>query len=805
MTHLKRKLAWIGLSVFALLGILMGFTAEAADFVVAADGSGDFRKVQDAIDAVPKNQSIRTTIFIQPGTYKEKIRVPSDAINLSLLGESSETTILTFNNYGGKTSDYASTRVMADGFYAENVTFQNTIDSRSGIDGGQAAALRMDGDRSVFFQCRIMGFQDTYYTGGNNRSYHKDCRIEGTTDFIYGDGIAMFEACTIVCRKNSTITAHSQKLKNGKHVNQFGYVFQNCKIEKHADEDVTRAALGRPWGNAARVVFLNCDLGSHIRAEGWSPWKGRPNHQTAYYAEYKNHGPGSQSDNRLPWTHQLTDEEAAEYTKENIFKARNTTAVNFDGDWIPKIELLRDSNPSKSSDKPRVIVTSDGEIDDECSMVRFLLYANQWDIEGIVTSSSQYHWHGHKWAGDDWVQPYLKAYAAVHPNLIQHDSGYPTADFLQARTFLGNVKTEGEMDEITPGSQHIARVLLDESDDRPIWIQAWGGTNTIARALKTIEDDHPDKMAYVAQKLRFFFIWEQDSTYQSYIRPHWGKYNIPTIISDQFIAIFYHWKKYLPAEQQTYFAGQWMKQNVLADHGPLCSLYQSHTTANRDSDEGNFVDGDFRSEGDSPAFLHTIPTGLRSLESPDWGGWGGRYTRVRDNTWLDPVADPTYEYPAGRWYGDSAWGRVRLRQAIPDDRELTQYLKPIWRWTAAMQNDFAARADWCVEPFDGANHPPVVTLTNPLDFQAPPGTTIPMNAEETVDPDNDLLTYRWWQYQEAGTYGGAVEIQNAGTPMASVVVPDQGKQGQTIHVICEVTDNGTPALSRYQRVVIEIQ
>ena len=173
-----------------------------------------------------------------------------------------------------------------------------------------------------------------------------------------------------------------------------------------------------------------------------------------------------------------------------------------------------------ASEKPRVLVTTDGEIDDECSLVRFLLYGNDWDIEGIITTSSQYHWQGHKWAGDDWAQPYLKAYAEVYPNLIKHDTNYPTPEYLQSVTRLGNVKAEGEMDEVTPGSQHIVKVLLDDSDPRPIWIQAWGGINTIARALKTIEEEHPEKMAAVAKKIRFFFIWEQDNTYQSYIRPH---------------------------------------------------------------------------------------------------------------------------------------------------------------------------------------------------------------------------------------------------------------------------------------------
>lgn len=149
-------------------------------------------------------------------------------------------------------------------------------------------------------------------------------------------------------------------------------------------------------------------------------------------------------------------------------------------------------------------------------MVRFLLYANEWDIEGIITSSSQFHWQGHNWAGDDWVESYLEAYSAVYSNLIKHDKEYPSPEYLKSITLLGNAKTEGEMDAITPGSQHIVKVLLDRSDDGPIWIQAWGGTNTIARALKTIEEEHPDQMSYVANKIRFFFIWEQDSTYQAY-------------------------------------------------------------------------------------------------------------------------------------------------------------------------------------------------------------------------------------------------------------------------------------------------
>ncbi len=450
-------------------------------------------------------------------------------------------------------------------------------------------------------------------------------------------------------------------------------------------------------------------------------------------------------------------------------------------------------------EKPRVIVTSDGEIDDECSMVRFLLYANEWDIEGIVTSSSQYHWQGHRWAGDDWIDPYLDAYEEVYPNLLKHDPDYPAPSYLRQRTVLGNVKAEGEMDEVTAGSQLIVDVLLDDTDDRPVWLQAWGGPNTIARALKTIEEEHPERMAEVAGKIRLFFIWEQDSTYQSYIRPHWGEYDILTIISDQFEAIAYRWKNCQPEEMQPYFSGPWMKENILQNHGPLCSLYKAH----KEGDEG-FQDGDFRSEGDSPAFLHTIVTGLRNLESPDYGGWGGRYIRVRDNTWLDPVPVEGYSYPEGRWYAGTAWGRESSRRGatIFNNEKHREYFKPVWRWSDALQNDFASRADWCVMSYDEANHPPSVELGHPEDLTAEPGEKVHLSAGGTSDPDGNTLTFRWWQYEEADSYRGQIQIKNSDQNNASFTLPADAAGGETIHVVCEVTDNGAPPLTRYRRVII---
>lgn len=459
-----------------------------------------------------------------------------------------------------------------------------------------------------------------------------------------------------------------------------------------------------------------------------------------------------------------------------------------------------------ASDKPRVIVTSDGEIDDQCSMVRFLLYANEWDVEGIITSSSQYHWQGHKWAGDHWIRPFLQAYASVHANLMEHDSGYPTPEFLQARTLLGNVKAEGEMAEATPGSERIVSVLLDDSDKRPIWLQAWGGTNTIARALKTIVEEHPEKMDAVAKKMRFYFIWEQDETYQNYILPHWGRYSIPTIISDQFWAIAYQWKKVQPPELHKYFEAPWMKQNILESHGPLAALYKAHVEGSHGlAGDHGFEVGDFRSEGDSPAFLHTIDTGLRNLESPGWGGWGGRYVKVRENTWLDPVPVRGYAHPPGRWYTRSAWGRNSTREGTEaTEAQRRAYFKPMWRWTQALQNDFAARADWSVLPFGAANHPPRVQLSHALDLEASPAARVELQAQAT-DPDGDGLRYRWWHYGEAGTYGGAVKLRSANRSRASLVVPKDAAQGETIHIVVEVTDSGTPALTRYQRVVVTVR
>jgi len=453
-------------------------------------------------------------------------------------------------------------------------------------------------------------------------------------------------------------------------------------------------------------------------------------------------------------------------------------------------------------DKPRIIVTSDGEIDDECSMVRFLLYANEFDIEGIITTSSQYHWQGFEWAGDTWIDPYLAAYKKIYPNLVKHDPDFPTPSYLRSKTRMGNMSAEGEMKIVTDGSQLIVDVLLDDTDSRPIWLQAWGGINTIARALKTIEEEHPERMAEVANKIRLYCIFEQDDTFQTYILPHWGKYKITTIISDQFEAIAYRWKKILPKEQHQYFNGNWMRKNILKDHGPLCALYKSH----KESDDG-FVENDFRSEGDSPAFLHNIVTGLRSMESPDMGGWGGRFVWIRDNTWMDPAPYEGYQYPKGRYFRETCWGRLRINEGVTshNNARMMKFFKPAWRWAVTQQNDWAARADWSVKPYEEANHAPIVVIDHAINLIVNPDEKINLSALGTTDPDGDELIYKWWQYEEADTYNSTISIENSGKQQASFIVPKTNSKGKSIHIVCEVTDTNSPPLTSYQRVIINVK
>ena len=299
------------------------------DIVVDQTGHGDYMKVQDAIDAVPNYSHDKiTTILIKAGTYKEAIDIPHTKFRMKIMGQGADKTILTYDRYAEQlwpdndfkvgTSGSASIYIHSSYVTFEDITFENT--AGEGKEIGQAVAVFTDGDFLFFHRCRFIGNQDTLYTygrfgkeGGIKRNYFLDCYIEGTTDFIFGPSIAYFENCHIHSKKNSYVTAAST-LQGQK----YGYVFKNCKLT--ADPGIDKCYLGRPWGAYAKTVFIGCELGPHIVADGWHDWEkeGKPNtKKNSYYAEYQNAGPGAQGP-RVKWAHTLTAKQAAEYTFEKV-------------------------------------------------------------------------------------------------------------------------------------------------------------------------------------------------------------------------------------------------------------------------------------------------------------------------------------------------------------------------------------------------------------------------------------------------------------------------------------------------------
>lgn len=409
--------------------------------------------------------------------------------------------------------------------------------------------------------------------------------------------------------------------------------------------------------------------------------------------------------------------------------------------------------------KPRVIVTTDGETDDRCSMNRFLLYTNEVEVLGLIHSSSKHHWKGDsehapkKWEPVVWLDEMLNNYAAVYPNLRLHEDDYPTPDYLREQVFVGNIAYEGEMTLETPGSNRIVEVLLDENP-APVWLQAWGGPNTIARALKTIEEKHPEKMAAVAKKAHIFLISEQDTTYKSYIRGAWPTIQVIRSGYESYGIIAYRWDQQQSAEVQPYFETEWMGTHITSGHGPLCAAYETKK-------------GRFRSEGDSPAFLHVLHTGLRSVEDPRYGGWGGRFA-----------------------FSNGMWRSVDEMDSKPHS---------IGRWAIEFQHDWAARADWCVAPVEEANHHPVIALSGPLDRTVKAGESISLDAQGTTDPDGDTLTFQWWHYAEASTYTQPVSLNTPTSATTTITIPQDAVPGDTIHIVCTVRDDGTPPLARHAR------
>lgn len=472
---------------------------------------------------------------------------------------------------------------------------------------------------------------------------------------------------------------------------------------------------------------------------------------------------------------------------------------------------------------PRTIVTTDGEIDDVDTFIRMLLYSNEYQLEGLVYSSSMWHYKGDgkgtkftsememtrkmydaktdlRWPGVLWIQDLLKAYSQVHSNLILHDKSYPSPAYLRSLVKVGNIDFEGEMEQVTEGSEWIKAKLLD-SDPEPIYLQAWGGTNTIARALKSIEEQYageknwPSIKSKISKKAIIYTVMDQDATYKKYIGGHWPQIRV-FYNAQQFASFAYPWKREMPKATQSYFEGTYMGPKIIQNHGPLLQMYYSYgdgqkqpgdeehihgdPTKLKDAQWGSFSPYDFISEGDSPAFLHLVDVGLNNLNHPSFGGWGGRFVAAEGNP---------YRFEDNEKAADFNPETGKLDISYPQTR-----------WLIAAQEDFAARADWCVKSFKDANHAPQITVKEGVNVSAKAGANLTLQVT-TRDPDGHAVKLKVWPYSEAGSGKADAKLHDS---EVKIQIPKSAKKGDTYHVVVEGTDTGSPALSRYRRVVVKI-
>lgn len=457
--------------------------------------------------------------------------------------------------------------------------------------------------------------------------------------------------------------------------------------------------------------------------------------------------------------------------------------------------------PAVALDKPRVFVLTDieNEPDDAQSLVRFLTYANQFDIEGLVATTSV---HQPRETAAWRIREIVAAYGKVQPNLALHEPGFPAAERLLAVVSEGRpdygMQAVGEGMDSAGSDALIA--AADRADPRPLWVPVWGGPNVLAQALWKVRATRPpEALAAFVARLRVYAISDQDDT------GPWLRKTFPALF---YIAspgfhpggAYHHatWAamggdlfhgRFVGADA-TLVDNAWVDRHIRRDKGPLGAQYP-HI--------------EFMMEGDTPSFLGLIDNGLNAPEHPDWGGWGGRYesyTPRRQKWHLDAETRPLWT---------DAVDEVRGA----DGRWHTSNHATLWRWRGAVQNDFAARMDWTVKPYAQANHPPVVKLAHAEVLTAKRGDTVQLSAAGSSDPDGQPLSYEWFYYGEAGSFtvssgrsGQPIEIRGFDQRDASFVVPAQRVMPPgtgTLHIILAVTDHGTPRLTRYRRVIVNVQ
>ncbi len=451
--------------------------------------------------------------------------------------------------------------------------------------------------------------------------------------------------------------------------------------------------------------------------------------------------------------------------------------------------------------RQRLLVLTDIEADpdDTQSLIRLLLYSNQIDIEALVATTSV---HQRSAVYPDSIRRILDVYGAVQPNLLLHEPGFPTAAELRARVFAG--QPHAGMEAIgpgrdSPGSDAII-AALKSADPRPLWVSVWGGVNTLAQALLTIRaTETADEAARLVARLRVYTISDQDDTGPWIRREFPGVFYVVSP-GGYGASIWIALTRDMEGADNTVVSNPWLAENLQQGHGPLGALYP---------------DVAYGLEGDTPSFLALIPNGLSVPEHPDWGGWGGRYElKLPDPATLDLGGFIGIPYvPETR----PIWTNASDAFAPPIQAQFGRAFQPgeqtfrgprvtLWRWRDAFQNDFAGRMDWTTQPYAAANHPPVPRVGHADHLIVRVGQVFELSAAGTSDPDGDSLSYYWFHYPEVG--GWPEEIKPHVRAPNLYAVPFKAPlvaEMRDAHFILAVTDKGSPALTRYRRVIVTIQ